>query len=53
MVFRNLTHHTIRSGVEKVLNVWDRRAVFPKDSIEKMRKALESAKQTQKGELMT
>ena len=47
--FEHLTHHAIRSGVEKVINVWDTRTVFPKESIEKMRTVLVTAKANHKG----
>ena len=47
--FENLTHHSIRSGVEKVLSVWETRQVFDKDAVEKMRTIIATAKSTHKG----
>ena len=47
--FEHLTHHAIRSGVEKVINVWDTRTVFDKESIEKMKTVLATAKANHKG----
>jgi len=46
--FEHLTHHAIRSGVEKVINVWDTRTVFDKESIEKMKTVLATAKANHK-----
>jgi len=42
--FKNLTHHSIRSGVEKVVNVWATRSVFPKETIGRLKKTLDQAK---------
>ena len=51
VVFKHLTHHSIRPQVEKVVNVLDSRAVFPKDSIKRIRASLHSAKELHKGNL--
>lgn len=48
LAFKNLTHHSIRSGVEKVLNVWSTRSVFSKETIDKLRKTLDLVKSTHK-----
>ena len=49
LAFENLTHHSIRSGVEKVLSVWETRQVFDKDAVEKMRHIIATAKSAHKG----
>ena len=49
IVFKHLTHHSIRPQVEKVVNVLDSRAVFPKDSITRIRESLQTAKELHKG----
>ena len=49
IVFKHLTHHSIRPQVEKVVNVLDSRAIFPKDSITRIRESLQTAKELHKG----
>ena len=47
--FAHLTHHSIRSGVEKVLSVWESRAVFDKEIVDQLREVITAAKNNHKG----
>jgi len=49
--FAHLTHHSIRSGVEKVLSVWETRQVFDKELVQKLRLIITNAKNNHKGKI--
>jgi hypothetical protein len=47
--FEHLTHHSIRSGLMKVVAVWENRQVFDKATVDELRTILTTAKNKHKG----